>query len=142
VVYDDEQYVAKGFVASTATLNVEEHEWIPKSEPVDLSEDSTFARAYLNKIAALCEKENIELIFLTAPSYKEYIEAMDSYEDVHQLIQNLADEYGVEYLDFNEYPQEILNLTSEDFMDVDHLNGYGAKKVTMCLANYILEKSN
>ena len=67
---------------------------------------------------------------------------MDSYEDVHQLIQDLADEYGVEYLDFNEYPQEILDLISEDFMDVDHLNGYGAKKVTMCLANYILEKSN
>ena len=64
------------------------------------------------------------------------------------LIQNgitekdLADEYDVEYLDFNEYPEEILSLNFEDFMDVDHLNGNGAKKVTMCLANYILEKSN
>ena len=142
VVYDDEQYVAKGFVASTAILNVEEHQWIPKSKPVDLSEDAAFAKSYLRKIAALCEKENIELIFLTAPSYKEYIEEMDSYENVHQLIQNLADEYGVEYLDFNEYPEEKLNLGPEDFMDVDHLNGYGAKKVTECLANDILNKAN
>ena len=67
---------------------------------------------------------------------------MDSYENVHQLIQNLADEYGVEYLDFNEYPEEKLNLGPEDFMDVDHLNGYGAKKVTECLANDILNKAN
>ena len=142
VVYDDEQYIAKGFVASTAALNVEDYEWIPKSEFVDLSEDSSFAKSYLNKIVKLCDKENIELIFLTAPSYKEYIEEMDTYETVHQLIQGLADEYDVQYLDFNEYPENVLNLTSEDFMDEDHLNRNGAEKVTRCLSNYILEKSN
>ena len=138
VVYDDERYIGKGFVASEAVLNVKEYQWVPKSEPVDLSEDSSFARAYLQKIVNLCEKEKIELIFLSAPSYEEYIEAMDSYERVHQLIQNLADEYGVNYLDFNECTENVLDLGSEDFMDVDHLNGNGAKKVTICLAESML----
>lgn len=139
VVYDDEQYVAKGFVASTATLDAEAHEWIPKSDKIDLSEDASFAMEYLEKIVQLCKKEEIELIFLTAPSYKEYIETMDSYQEIHDFVQELADQKGVVYWDFNVLPEEILNLTTEDFMDEDHLNGSGAEKVTKCLAEFVLE---
>lgn len=139
VVYDDEQYVEKGFVASYAVLNPEDYDWIPKSEKVDLSDDTSFAMGYLEKIVELCEKENIQLIFLTAPSYKEYLETKDSYEKIHNFVKELAEQYDAVYWDFNMLSEEMLELTSEDFMDEDHLNESGAKKVTACLSRLILE---
>lgn len=140
VVYDDEQYVAKGFVASWATLNPEDYDWIPKSEKVDLSDDTSFAMSYVEKIAELCRKEGIELIFLTAPSYKEYLETKDSYEMIHDFVQELADKREVAYWDFNMCSEELLDLEAEDFMDADHLNESGAEKVTTCLAELVLEQ--
>lgn len=135
VVYEDERYMGKGFAASEAVLDLTAHEWIPKSEPVDLSGDDSFAISYLEKIVKLCEKEKIELVFLTAPSYQEYIEEMDSYEQVHDYVTAAAKQFGIEYIDFNVEAEAVFD--SNDFMDVDHLNGTGAKKVTGCLAELI-----
>lgn len=142
VVYDDEQYVAKGFVASSAVLNPEDYEWIPKSEKVDLSDDTSFAMGYLEKIVELCRKENIELIFLTAPSYKEYLETKDSYQTIHDFVKELAEQYEVEYWDFNMCSEKMLNMNASDFMDADHLNESGARKVTSCLSKLVLEQSD
>ena len=139
VVYDDEEYVSKGFVASYAALNPENYQWIPKSEKVDLSGNQSFALSYLEKIVELCSQENVELIFLTAPSYKEYLETKDSYEEIHEYVKELAKKYQVTYWDFNVCSEEQLHLGAEDFMDVDHLNGSGAEKVTKCLAEFVLE---
>ena len=84
-------------------------------------------------------QENVELIFLTAPSYKEYLETKDSYEEIHEYVKELAKKYQVTYWDFNVCSEEQLHLGAEDFMDVDHLNGSGAEKVTKCLAEFVLE---
>lgn len=139
VIYDDEQYIEKGFVASYAELDPEVYDWVAKSEKVDLSDDTSFAMGYLQKIAALCEKENIELIFLTAPSYKEYLETKDSYEMIHNFVKKIAEEYGVVYWDFNRVSDELLCMTAKDYMDADHLNASGAKKVTSYLAQLALQ---
>lgn len=141
VVYDDEEYVSKGFVASYATLNPEDYEWLPKSKKADLTQDASFALSYLEKIVELCRKEDVELIFLTAPSYEEYLETLDSYEAIHEFAAELAKEYQVTYWDFNLCSEDILDLGAEDFMDVDHLNASGAEKVTKCLAEFVLEQS-
>ncbi len=142
VVYDDEQYVSKGFVASYAVLNPENYEWIPKSKKVELSEDSSFAVSYLEKIVELCQKEEVELIFLTAPSYEEYLETIDSYEMIHELVAGLAEKYQVTYWDFNLCSEDRLDLSADDFMDVDHLNASGAEKVTRCLSEFVLNESD
>ena len=140
VVYDDEEYVTKGFVASYAVLNPEHYQWIPKSDKVDLSDDKSFALSYLEKIVDLCKKEAVEIIFLTAPSYKEYLDTKDSYEDIHEFVKELAQKYQVSYWDFNICSENLLDLELEDFMDVDHLNASGAEKVTKCLAKFVLDE--
>lgn len=132
VVFEDERYIGKGFVASEKIMDASEYGETPKTRPVDLSGDDSFARAYLEKIVRLCEKEGIELIFVTAPSYEEYVASMDSYETVHEYLASFAKQYGVEYFDFN--MDESLTLGIENYMDEDHLNGAGAKKVTKALA--------
>lgn len=134
VVYEDERYIAKGFVSSQAVLREEIYHWIPNSDHIDLSDDTSFAISYLEKIVDLCKKENIELILLTAPSYEKYLETKDSYEMIHNFVHNIADTYELEYWDFNLVPKDELSLTVQDFIDEDHLNGSGAEKVTEYLA--------
>ena len=48
-------------------------------------------------------------------------------------VQKLAERFGVEYLDFNLAKTEYLELTADDYIDVDHLNGTGAEKLTLLL---------
>ncbi|MEI3524982.1 MAG: hypothetical protein V8Q27_01720 [Eubacteriales bacterium] len=50
----------------------------------------------------------------------------------HTFVQELADRYGVEYLDFNLAKSEYLDLTADEYIDVDHLNGAGAEKPPGC----------
>lgn len=138
VVYEDERYVGKGFVASEAVLDPLIYDWTPKSDPVDLSGDDQFALTYLEKLVHLCEQEQIELVFLTAPSYEKHLEAMDSYEEAHAYVASVAESFGIEYIDFNTDVELTLGL--EDFMDADHLNGIGAEKVTGCLAELVNQK--
>lgn len=135
VVYEDERYVGKGFAESEAVLDPAEYEWVPKSDPVDLSGDDSFARSYLERIVKLCEKEGIELVFLTAPSYEKHLETMDTYEAAHEYIASVAESFGIEYIDFN--MDQELETDISDFMDPDHLNGVGAKKVTRRLAELV-----
>ena len=55
-------------------------------------------------------------------------------EEAARYIQELADGYGVPYLDFNLCRDEYLNLGEESYIDVDHLNGAGAETLTRLLA--------
>ena len=54
--------------------------------------------------------------------------------DGEMFVQELADRYGAEYLDFNLAKREYLDLTADEYIDVDHLNGAGAEKLTRLLA--------
>lgn len=134
VIHEDEQYVGRGFAASLVELNPKEITWWDKFSDIDLTGDDTFPRESLEKIVKLCRDEGIELIFVTAPSLDQYLEEVGPYDPAHDYIQNLADQYGVLYLDFNLCKDAYLDMRAEDFMDVDHLNGKGAKKVTGVLA--------
>ena len=71
---------------------------------------------------------------VTAPSYERYLEEVGPYEEANAYIQELADELGVTYWDFNLCKKEYLNLKADSFIDVDHLNGKGAQEVTTLLA--------
>ena len=141
VVHEEERYVARGFVSSSQRLKPEEITWWEKFSKIDLSGEDTFARSYVERIVKLCREEEIELIFVTAPSYEEYLEVVGPYDPAHAYIKELAEDYGVPYLDFNLCREEYLSLTADDYMDVDHLNGQGAQKVTETLAELANEPS-
>ena len=55
-------------------------------------------------------------------------------------MQQYADEKGIAYLDLNEKVEELgLNWTGDTQDKGDHLNVYGAEKVTSYLGNYLEE---
>lgn len=134
VINEEEYYAGRGFVYSTTELKPEEITWWEKFGKIDLSGDDTFICSYLDRIAALCQEQGIELIFVTAPSYYQYLDVVGPYDPAHERILELAEKYGVPYLDFNLCKEEYLGLSAADYMDVDHLNGAGAEKLTKTLA--------
>lgn len=134
VIHEDEQYVGRGFAASQATLEPEKITWWDKFTDIDLSGDDSFPRESLDRIVRLCREEGIELIFVTAPSFDQYWEEVGPYDPAHAYIQEMADGYGILYMDFNLCKDAYLDMKAEDFMDVDHLNGAGAEKLTGMLA--------
>lgn len=135
VTAEEDSYAGRGFVRSSATLDVSAITWWNNFGKVsdDMQLDSSYPLSYIEKIVAFCKKEDIRLVFVTAPSLDRYLEAVGPYEPAHDFVQDLADTYGIEYLDFNLAKKEYLNLSGEDYIDVDHLNEIGAEKLTKLL---------
>ncbi len=86
----------------------------------------------LDEIVQLCQKNNVELLLFKSPK-----ENWHKYET--KAIRALADERGLLFIDYNElYDNGELEFdVAADFRDGDHLNDFGAKKVTMHFGDYL-----
>ena len=135
VTVEADQYAGRGFVWSDARLDVDAITWWGNFGKVadDMQLDTTYPVSYIEKIVSFCREHDIRLVFVTAPSLNQYLEAIGPYESAHAYVQKLAERFGVEYLDFNLAKTEYLELTADDYIDVDHLNGTGAEKLTLLL---------
>lgn len=133
---EQEYYAGKGFVWSSEELDADAITWWDNFGKIkeDMDSDVTYTLNYIERIVELCKSEGIRLVFVTAPSYDTYLEAVGPYDEAHQYVKKLAEDYGVPYLDFNLCRREYLNLGQESYLDVDHLNGQGAKVLTELLA--------
>jgi len=86
----------------------------------------------LDEIAQLCGNNHVELLLFKSPK-----ENWHQYET--KAIRELADERGLPFVDYNElYDNGSLELdVTADFRDGDHLNDFGAKKITMHFGAYL-----
>ncbi len=88
---------------------------------------------YLEKMVELCKETGTELVFIKVPSYAwNYT--------MHEMAQEFADAYGISFIDYNmpDIRREIDFVSSLDFLDEgDHLNSYGAEKVSRHLGNWL-----
>ena len=89
---------------------------------------------YVKEIQRLCQENGACLVFLSAPSPVNWNYAR------HNGIQALAQEMGCEYLDLN-LKQDQIPLTGVRTPGTkgDHLNHFGAVKVTHYLAGWLEE---
>ena len=82
---------------------------------------------YLEKIVEYCKSNRIELIFIYAPLAKDEILRYKDFNQVHDYYAELAENYGVEFWDFNYYNNMENLFTNKMFQDKKHLNVKGAK---------------
>lgn len=91
-------------------------------------------KQYVRQIRDFCRSEGAEFILLSTPSTKNW-----NYKR-HNGIQALADSLGCAYLDLNLMEDQVGIDWSADTRDQgDHLNYFGAVKVTRFLAGYLSE---
>lgn len=93
---------------------------------------------YLEKIITLCRDNDIQLMFFKTPTYRPRWD-----ENFDGDIRFITDKYNVEYVDFDEYTDEIgLDYGNDTADGGNHLNVSGAEKFSTYLGEYIKERYN
>lgn len=87
---------------------------------------------YLRMMIELCQKEDIEIILFSTP--EAYRETEQPY---YNSIDMIAQEYGIEYLNFN-LMDDITGFTGKDIWpDGGHLNASGARKIARAMGAHL-----
>ncbi len=96
-------------------------------------EEETTGMEYLRKIIEECQKRNIDVLL----TYLPYpISKTTSWKEVNTA-QDIADEYGVDYINFPE--EDIVDLNVDCYDEDSHMNVSGALKITNYFGNYLTE---
>lgn len=95
------------------------------------------AMGYLDKIRVLCEENGIALVLVRAPIGYGWYEQWD------ENVENYAAQYGLPYLNFCDYMDEIgLDMSVDTYDSGFHLNIYGAEKLSVYFGKYLTENYN
>ena len=107
---------------------------LPKPPPLLNYRFGDNAMYYLDQIRLLCEENNIELLLVRAPI--EY----GWYEQWDENVENYASQYGLTYINFCDYKDEMGLDMSVDTYDAGlHLNIYGAEKLSVYFGQYLVD---
>ena len=131
-VKQDPVTVYKGYLHSSTVTPYKNGPYVKEtSDVLEIGEQPLF---YLNKIEELCREKNNELILYSAPSPKCWTYSK------HNSSAAYAKENQLAYLDLN-LDIDALNIDwLQDTRDGgDHMNYYGAKKVSAYLGKYLYE---
>lgn len=122
--------IGRGSLITWNTYAVEEDNAVNRCETVQPLNAGN--REWVQKLIALSEEEDFELIFSLIPWKRE---------DEKQAIINGFREYikdkDIPFLDFTELAEELDLCSATDWADPEHLNARGAQKLTRCLGTYL-----
>ncbi len=123
--------LTKGAVVSTTTKEQVFENTVLPEDKVELYE---VADTYLRKSIELCQEKDIAVLLYNAPSCAS-VQSILQYNKVADI----AEEYGLQYVNSLYLTEEIDLDPATDFRDASHCNAYGAKKVTGYLGAYLTE---
>lgn len=104
-----------------------------KNGDMDLEPMSVEAEQYLLKIIEYCADRDIPLTLFSAPMSEWMMITAGNYDYYVNQVRGIADEYNLNYYDFNLCKEQYLSLSCEHFWDDEHLNGEGADAFTPVL---------
>jgi hypothetical protein len=93
-------------------------------------------KAILERIISFANQRNIQVLFYTPPAYKTYFEHLDAKQlnqTTHLMVDLAAHRNNVTYV--NLLKDNSFDIS--DFHDADHLNRFGAKKLSVMLDGVI-----
>ncbi len=93
---------------------------------------------YLNKIIDLAMNKNINLIFYTGPIYYKYLPFQLNYTKMIGEIKNNLLNKNISFFDFSN-PQNNLCRDTADFSDNFHMNISGVAKLSLVVADSIMQ---
>ncbi len=111
-------------------INSQEKPQIEITESV--AEISEKNEIYLRKIIELSKEENVPLVLIVVP-YVVNMQEMERYNHVKEI----ADEYEIDYINFNYYYDDMKLDFSMDYRDSVHMNYMGSEKFTRYLVDYL-----
>ncbi len=130
---NEEPTGAKGRVSKEKVKKVKFPEMVPieQDKEIAISQESEEA---LRSLLAKCREDDIPVLFIATPwSIDEENQRKNMY------IKRIIEDAGFDFLDCNQYRDEIGLDRKTDFWDTRHTNMIGGAKVTRFLGNYIQE---
>lgn len=104
------------------------YDYMKNNKEIEISDK---VKKYLDKIVDLCKENNIELLFVELPS-------ADSWNlNKSKAVSNYAKEKNIEFIDLNLGQIKDFDWKHDTSDKGDHLNVYGATKVTNYLGEYL-----
>lgn len=133
----EEVYKAKGYVANknVATFKqLNEENFFKNNAPGEWDEKRFL---YLNKIIKLCKEKNVPLVLITAPLPPTTMKIVKNYDIIHKKFNDIANQYNIDYIDYNLINRDLEFLSDKDFKDDHHLNVEGANIMNQHLVNIL-----
>lgn len=95
---------------------------------------SPVTRFYLDRFIRLCQRSDVTLLIVGVPS------TINWNMEKHNAIQEIADQYGVTFLDLDLLTEEVgIDWATDTQDEGDHLNNSGARKVSAYISDYLTE---
>lgn len=130
---ENDNKVFRGNIATGYKVSVNESDIVVDNELENEPETMVpVQEKYCRKILDFCNEKDINVILVKTPK--------ESWRGERTLgVQSLADEYGLDFLDFNkkELLDELKLDFNKDFGDPDHLNARGTMKLTSYIGDYL-----
>lgn len=135
-----EESLGQGYIYSSRVLQEREKVMVSyyKLEENPMGEMS---EQYLRKIICFCKEREIPITLFVAPMYQLAPISTEHYDYYVDEIRTIAEEYGIDFYDFNLVKEEYLPIQEDKYyMDTDHLNGAGAEFFTTFF-NQVMQKN-
>ena len=120
-----------GHDVSGAALDVEGDDSVAALRPE--------AEEYLRDFLVQCQDSDIKnIVFVRFP----HVVTEDNYYRFQRYhrIGEIVEEYGFDYIDLDDYREEMGLNVKDDFVDSEHLNANGAQKLTSFVVPFLMEK--
>lgn len=129
-VIDDQGYsVSKGFNADFRSGKIQVPAETKKHKMTEQGKE------YFIELLEYLKEQNIENVLFVRWPHRNKFEIEGSYDDVIEVL----NEYGYDFINFTDHMEEIGIDPDTDFADKEHLNTFGAQKMTKYLSNYIVD---
>ena len=119
-----------GFVFKQQDVSLEDFTNISGEMPLNDEINNIFI-----ELLDYCGKQNIKVLFIV----HVYNQKMAD-KQMYNYMAKVIDEYGFDYINMNDYVDEIGIDSKTDFLNADHVNILGADKYTDYLTDYIIGK--
>ncbi len=106
------------------------------SSVTEVSAVSERKETYLRKCIELCKENNVDIVLVNSP----FPEINEEYQQVYNLVQQIANEYEIDFFNGCLYLEQMELDYSTDYMGGRHLNYLGAEKYTRWLVGRLLEE--
>lgn len=125
---EDKTYDTRGFLDRNTVSKVEIKYNAKDTRTYTIPEENVEAILNIKKLA---EEENIRLVFFKAP-------VSNWTKTQGDTVKKFMEENGLEYIEMNDYLDELEIDPEKDFHNLSHLNTTGAGKATRFLGDYLI----
>ena len=133
VLFDKNKHPNKGFYLLAKTIKLQEQDRTTD----DIRPIGKETEKLLNELLDYLEKRNIKALFVVSPYLQTKTEKMN-----FNYIEKIIKSRNQDFLDANDYIKEMNLNYAYDFIDIDHVNIYGAEKYTEFFTKYLVNNYN